>query len=116
MTETVEIIKQQINNNTVLLYMKGTPQFPMCGFSARVVQVLKNLNAKLSYVNILENPDIRVELPKYAQWPTFPQLYIEGELVGGCDIILELQDSGELLPLLENAKAVLEEKAEFSAA
>ena len=96
--------------------MKGTPQFPMCGFSSRVVQILKTLHAKVSYVNILENPDIRAELPKYAQWPTFPQLYIEGELIGGCDIVTEMQEKNELLPLLEAANAILSEKAEFEAA
>ena len=114
--DTVERIKQQIQDNPVLLYMKGTPQFPMCGFSAQVVQILKNLKAKVSYVNVLENPDIRVELPKYAQWPTFPQLYIKGELVGGCDITVELQANNQLLPMLQEANAILTEKAEFEAA
>ncbi len=113
--DTTELIKQQITNNQVILYMKGTPQFPMCGFSAQVIQVLKQLKAKVSYINILENPDIRVELPKYAQWPTFPQLYIQSELIGGCDIVLELQAKNELLPLLEAANAILTEKAEFEA-
>lgn len=113
---TIETIKQQIANNPVLLYMKGTPQFPMCGFSARVVQVLKTLKTKFSYLNILENPDIRSELPKYAQWPTFPQLYINGELIGGCDIVMELQDKNELLPMLETANAILAEQAEFKTA
>ncbi len=114
--DTIELIKQQIANNPVLLYMKGTPQFPMCGFSARVIQILKSLKAKFSYVNVLENPDIRVELPKYAQWPTFPQLYVHGELIGGCDIVVELQDKNELLPILQAENAVLDEKAEFSQA
>jgi monothiol glutaredoxin len=114
--DTAELIKQQITRNPVILYMKGTPQFPMCGFSAQVIQVLKQLKAKVSYVNVLENPDIRVELPKYAQWPTFPQLYIQGELVGGCDIVLELQAKNELLPLLEAAAAISTEKPEFEAA
>lgn len=113
--ETVELIKQQIANNPVILYMKGTPQFPMCGFSSRVVEVLKAIKAKVSYVNVLENPDIRVELPKYAQWPTFPQLYINGELIGGCDIVLELHAKNELLPMLQAAQ-VINEKAEFAAA
>lgn len=114
--DTIDIIKQQIANNTVLLYMKGTPQFPMCGFSARVVQALKELKAKFSYINILENPDIRAELPKYAQWPTFPQLYINGELIGGCDIIQELQAANQLGPMLQKAGAILSEKAEFKTA
>lgn len=114
--DTTELIKQQIARNPVILYMKGTPQFPMCGFSAQVIQVLKQLKAKVSYVNVLENPDIRVELPKYAQWPTFPQLYIQGELIGGCDIVLELQAKNDLLPLLEAANAIATEKSEFEAA
>lgn len=114
--DTTELIKQQISRCPVILYMKGTPQFPMCGFSAQVIQVLKQLKAKVSYVNVLENPDIRVELPKYAQWPTFPQLYIQGELVGGCDIVLELQAKNELLSLLEAADAIAAEKPEFEAA
>ena len=113
---TSELIKQQIQSNPVILYMKGTPQFPMCGFSAQVVQILKNLSAKVSYINVLENPDIRVELPKYAQWPTFPQLYINGQLVGGCDIVVELQANNELLPMLQEVNAILTDKAEFEAA
>lgn len=114
--DTTELIKQQIAGNPVILYMKGTPQFPMCGFSAQVIQVLKQLKAKVSYVNVLENPDIRVELPKYAQWPTFPQLYIKEELIGGCDIVVELQAKNELLPLLQAADAIAAEKPEFKAA
>lgn len=114
--DTLELIKQQITNNPVILYMKGTPQFPSCGFSSRVVQILKAMHAKVSYVNVLENPDIRSELPKYAQWPTFPQLYINGELIGGCDIVTEMHEKNELLPLLQEANAIAAEKAEFAAA
>lgn len=114
--ETLEKIKLQIANNPVILYMKGTPQFPQCGYSNQVVQILKATKAKVSYVNILENPDIRVELPKYAQWPTFPQLYVNGELIGGCDIVTELNEKDELLPILQQANAVLTEQAEFAAA
>lgn len=114
--DTIQLIQQQIANNPVILYMKGTPQFPSCGFSARVVHILKSLNAKVSYVNILENPMIRSELPKYAQWPTFPQLYIQGELVGGCDIVTEMHEKNELLPMLEQANAIMEEQAEFAQA
>lgn len=113
-TETVilERIKRQIAGNTVLLYMKGTPDFPMCGFSGRVVQILDALNTKYAYVNILENPDIRGTLPSYAKWPTFPQLYIQGELIGGCDIVAELHQKGELRLLLENAKTLMTAKPE----
>lgn len=102
-TATIELIKEQIDTNPVLLYMKGTPQFPMCGFSARVVQILKELDTDFHHVNVLENPDIRQELPKYAKWPTFPQLYIQGELIGGCDIITEMYQDDELQPLLKKA-------------
>jgi len=101
--DTVEIIKDQIESNNILLYMKGTPQFPQCGFSARVVEALTSVGKPFAYVNILENPDIRAELPKYANWPTFPQLWVEGELVGGCDIIMEMAQKGELKPLIEAA-------------
>ncbi len=105
-TETIEKIKHQISSNTVLLYMKGTPDFPMCGFSGRVVQILDSLNAKYAHVNILENPDIRATLPSYANWPTFPQLYIQGELIGGCDIVSELHQKGQLKPLLEKIQSL----------
>ena len=101
--DTVDIIKDQIGSNNILLYMKGTPQFPQCGFSARVVEALTAVGKPFAYVNILENPDIRSELPKYANWPTFPQLWVEGELVGGCDIIMDMAQKGELKPLIEAA-------------
>ncbi len=103
--ETLDIIKDQINSNAVILYMKGTPQFPQCGFSARAIDALKAVGEPFAYVNILENPDIRAELPKYAQWPTFPQLWVKGELVGGSDIVLELFQKGELAPLIQAATA-----------
>ena len=80
------LIKQQIAENAVILYMKGTPQFPQCGFSARTVEV-SQIGEPFAYVNILENPDIRSTLPRIANWPTFPQLWINGELIGGCDIV-----------------------------
>ncbi len=100
--DTQATIKQQIADNPVLLYMKGTPDFPQCGFSAQVVRALSGLIENFAFVNVLENPDIRSELPKYANWPTFPQLYVKGELVGGCDIIVEMQQSGELKALLDS--------------
>lgn len=93
-------IKEQVEANNTILYMKGTPQFPQCGFSSRVVQILANLNVQFAHINVLEEPDIRANLPKYANWPTFPQLYHKGELVGGCDIISEMFESGELTKLL----------------
>lgn len=104
--DTLARIKQQIENNDLLLYMKGTPQFPQCGFSGQVVQILKLCNAKFAYVNILENPDIRQTLPLYANWPTFPQLYLKNELIGGCDIITEMFESEELQQQLQAAGVV----------
>jgi len=102
--DTIATIKQQIADNTILLYMKGSPEQPMCGFSARAVQALKACGADFASIDILANPDIRQELPKYANWPTFPQLYINGELIGGCDIMMELYQSGELQNLIEATK------------
>ncbi len=99
--DTIEKIKQQIAENPVILYMKGSPNVPQCGFSARAVQALEQCGATYATVDILANPDIRAELPKYANWPTFPQLYIHGELIGGSDIILELLKTGELQQLLQ---------------
>ena len=105
---TLDIIKEQIAEHSILLYMKGTPQFPQCGFSARAVEVLSQYNKPFAYVNILEHPDIRAQLPQYAQWPTFPQLWIQGELIGGSDIILEMAHSGELEPMVLAAAAAEE--------
>ncbi|MGA9852595.1 MAG: Grx4 family monothiol glutaredoxin [Gammaproteobacteria bacterium] len=96
-----ERIKQQIESQPVLLYMKGTPDFPQCGFSARTSQVLKTLGVEFGHVNVLTDPEIRANLPKYSNWPTFPQLFVKGELVGGCDITMEMFESGELKKLLE---------------
>ena len=103
--ETIERIKEQISENTVLLYMKGSPKLPSCGFSSQASQALISCDEQFAYVDILQNPDIRAELPKYADWPTFPQLWVEGELVGGCDIILEMFQQGELQTLIKEATA-----------
>ncbi len=103
--ETIEKIKKQIGENPVLLYMKGSPKLPSCGFSSQAAQALMACGEKFAYVDILQNPDIRSELPTYAQWPTFPQLWVDGELVGGCDIILEMFQKGELQPLIKEAVA-----------
>lgn len=106
-TDIEQTIREQIANHSVLLYMKGTPQFPQCGFSARAVEVLSQIGRPFAFVNILENPDIRATLPKIANWPTFPQLWVKGELIGGSDIILEMFQNGELQPLIEtNSPAV----------
>ena len=99
--ETIEKIKKQISENPILLYMKGSPKFPSCGFSARAVAAVISCQVPFGYVDILTNPDIRAELPKFANWPTFPQLWVEGELVGGCDIVLEMAQKGELQSLLK---------------
>ncbi len=97
-----ETITQQIQNNPVLVYMKGTPDFPQCGFSARVVSILESYGVPFAHVNILENPEIRATLPKMMNWPTFPQVYVQGEFIGGCDIVCDLHDSGELTAIFDN--------------
>ena len=97
-----ERIKDEITSNDVLLYMKGTPVFPMCGFSATVVQVLTHLGVKFKGVNVLEDPSIRQGIKDYSNWPTVPQLYVKGEFVGGCDIVREMYQTGELQQLLES--------------
>lgn len=99
----VDTIKEQIESNAILLYMKGTPRFPQCGFSSRASAALVDCGERFAFVNILEAPDIRAELPKYANWPTFPQLWVNGELVGGCDIICEMAENGELKELVAAA-------------
>ena len=96
-------IRQQIEENPIILYMKGSPQAPQCGFSAQTVQCLINCGQRFAYVDVLSNPEIRSTLPGYANWPTFPQLYVGGELVGGCDIVTEMFESGELAPLVKQA-------------
>ena len=103
--ETIEKIKQQIAENPILLYMKGSPKFPSCGFSAQTVEAVMQCGERFAYVDILQNPDIRAELPNYADWPTFPQLWVEGELIGGCDIVMEMFRSGELQPLIKETAA-----------
>lgn len=103
--DIIDTIKQQIESNDILLYMKGSPNQPQCGFSARTSEVMMACGQRFAYVDILSNPEIRANLPKYANWPTFPQLWIKGELVGGCDIITEMFDSGELKPMIEAAVA-----------
>lgn len=99
-----QVIRDQVTSNPVVLYMKGTPQFPMCGFSATAVQILKNLGvADIFSVNVLENEDIRNGIKEYANWPTIPQLYIKGEFIGGCDIMREMYENGELKAALAEA-------------
>jgi monothiol glutaredoxin len=101
--DVIKEIKQVINDNQVLLFMKGTPDFPQCGFSMKTVEALKACKAEFGYVDILAAPDIRANLPKISNWPTFPQLFIKGELIGGCDIVMDLYQKGELQGLLDKA-------------
>ena len=100
-----QFIDNEVKGNDVVLFMKGTPQFPMCGFSSRVVQALKACNAEFHAINVLEDPEIRANLPRYSNWPTFPQLFIHGELIGGCDIAMQMLQSGELQKLIDEAGA-----------
>jgi len=96
-------IKKQVTENPVILYMKGTPQMPMCGFSSKAVDALKECGKEFAFVNVILDQEIMQELPSFADWPTFPQLYIKGELVGGCDITLDLFKSGELKKMIDEA-------------
>jgi monothiol glutaredoxin len=104
-----DTIKDQIASNSILIYMKGNPNQPQCGFSARASQILMACGQKFAYVDILSNPEIRANLPKVSEWPTFPQLFVDGELVGGCDIMTEMFESGELKTLLDASAAKREQ-------
>ena len=103
MTDINVRIESQLQENPVILYMKGTPTFPQCGFSARAAQILQHVGVPFAHVNIFEDPEIREGLKIYSNWPTFPQLYIQGELIGGSDIMMDLFEKGELQVLLESA-------------
>jgi monothiol glutaredoxin len=96
MTDARQVIDNEVKSNDVVLFMKGTPQFPMCGFSGQVVQILNYLGVPYKGVNVLEDADIRQGIKDYSNWPTIPQLYVKGEFVGGCDIVTEMTLSGEL--------------------
>jgi len=96
-------IKQDLADNDVVLYMKGTPVFPQCGFSAAVVQVLSHIGVKFHGIDVLQDPGLRQGVKEFASWPTIPQLYVKGEFVGGCDIIREMYETGELTDLLQNS-------------
>ncbi|HEY1932123.1 MAG TPA: Grx4 family monothiol glutaredoxin [Acetobacteraceae bacterium] len=110
MAEVFDRIQGEIEQNPVMLYMKGTPMFPQCGFSARVVQILSHLQVPFNSANVLEDMELREGIKEFSQWPTVPQLYVKGEFVGGCDIIMEMFQSGELETLLED-KGVATSKA-----
>ncbi|MGD8568032.1 MAG: Grx4 family monothiol glutaredoxin [Gammaproteobacteria bacterium] len=101
--DVLERIRQQVTENPVVIFMKGTPSMPQCGFSSRAAEALKACEQEFAYVNVLADMEIFENLPRFADWPTFPQLYINGELVGGCDITLELYQQGELKKMVEEA-------------
>ena len=100
-----EKIINDIENNSIILYMKGTQERPMCGFSARVVSTLNSHSVVFQDVNVLEDPEIRVRLSEYSNWPTIPQLFVNGELIGGCDIVMEMESKGELKDVLKTTEA-----------
>ena len=98
-----ERIKRDISENPVLLYMKGTPDFPQCGFSAAVVQILTTVGVKFKGIDVLADPEVREGIKEFSSWPTIPQLYVKGEFVGGCDIVREMYESGELQEFLKTS-------------
>jgi len=101
--DVMDTIREQIQSNNIIIYMKGSPDAPQCGFSARAVQCLMDCGERFAFVDILSNPEIRANLPKYGNWPTFPQVWVKGELIGGCDIVSEMHEKGELQPLIKEA-------------
>lgn len=100
----IDTIKKQILTNPILLYMKGSPKNPNCGFSAKAAKIIFSYYRDFAYIDVLKNNEIRTELPKYSNWPTFPQLWINGKLIGGCDIIIEMHNKGELQKIIEKVK------------
>jgi monothiol glutaredoxin len=111
MANARERIETIITENPVVLFMKGTPEFPQCGFSSQVVQILEYVGAPIASVNVLEDPEIRQGIKEYANWPTIPQLYVKGEFVGGCDIVREMFQSGELVAHLAEAGVPVKQPA-----
>lgn len=103
MMDVLERIRQQVEGNPVMIYMKGTPELPQCGFSSRAATALMQCGEEFGYVNVLAEPEIMQNLPRFANWPTFPQIYINGELIGGCDITLELFEKGDLQAMVKDA-------------
>ncbi len=101
--DVMDRIREQVENNTVVIFMKGTPDLPSCGFSSRAANALKTCGQDFGYVNVLADPEIFENLPRFANWPTFPQIYMNGELVGGHDILMELYEKGELPKMVEEA-------------
>jgi monothiol glutaredoxin len=107
-----QFIDNELKGNDVVLFMKGTPQFPMCGFSGQIVQILDYLGVPYKGLNVLENDDLRAGIKNYSNWPTIPQLYVKGEFVGGCDIVREMFQAGELLSLLKDKGVPVKEAAQ----
>ncbi|HGG60108.1 MAG TPA: Grx4 family monothiol glutaredoxin [Gammaproteobacteria bacterium] len=101
--DVLDRIKEQVESNPIIIYMKGTPQLPQCGFSARTAEAMKEAGVEFAYVNVLADPEIFQNLPRYADWPTFPQIYINGELIGGHDIAMEMHEKGELTKMMQEA-------------
>jgi monothiol glutaredoxin len=108
MTTVHDRIQSEVSSNDVLLFMKGTPVFPQCGFSAATVGILSNLGVKFKAVDVLKDPEIRAGIKEFSNWPTIPQLYVKGEFVGGCDILKEMYEADELAPFLAEKGIVLE--------
>jgi len=108
--DAIEFIKKQVNDSPVVIFMKGTPDFPQCGFSARASQALAACGEDFAAVNIFEHPEVHRALPGYSNWPTFPQVFIDGQLVGGCDITLELYQRGELQKMVKAAAEKAKQK------
>ncbi|MEM7047279.1 MAG: Grx4 family monothiol glutaredoxin [Pseudomonadota bacterium] len=102
MNDTAQLLKKEIDSQDIVLFMKGTPSFPQCGFSATVVQILNHLNVPYKSIDVLADPDIRQGIKEYSDWPTIPQLYVHGNFVGGCDIVREMFQNGELSDVLAN--------------
>ena len=105
MADVLDRIDEQVKGNKVMIFMKGTPQFPQCGFSGRTVETLKQVGKEFAYCNVLADPEIFQNLPRYADWPTFPQVYVNGELIGGCDITLEMFENGDLKKMIDETSA-----------
>ena len=101
--DVTERIKKTVEENPIVLFMKGTPDFPQCGFSMRTAQALKACNVDFAYVDVLAEPDVRANLPVISNWPTFPQVLVNGELIGGCDIVLDMFQKGELQTIVQEA-------------
>ena len=100
----IEELENQVKDNPIILYMKGSPEAPQCGFSSKASQILIACGKPFSFVDILSNPEIRANLPQFSNWPTFPQLFVNGELIGGCDIISELHEAGDLQTIIDSVE------------